>query len=61
MRMRILVVSCLSTMLMVSLSGCGNTMSGFKTDIIQKRQVVSDFINPSIDSDESVEETKTVD
>ena len=36
-------------------------LSGFKTDIIQKRQVVSDFINPSIDSDESVEETKTVD
>jgi hypothetical protein len=28
------------------LTGCGNTMSGFKTDINAKRQAMSDFLNP---------------
>ena len=28
------------------LTGCGNTMSGFKTDINAKRQAMSDFLSP---------------
>ena len=29
------------------LSGCGNTMSGFKTDINEKRQSMADFLSPA--------------
>ena len=30
----------------LGVSACGNTMSGFKTDINAKRQAMSDFLNP---------------
>ena len=33
-------------LLLMFLTGCGNTMSGFKTDIDSKRQAMSDFLNP---------------
>jgi predicted small secreted protein len=45
----------------LGVSACGNTMSGFKTDIDSKRQAMSDFINPSSDSSEPVEEEKKSD
>ena len=43
-------------LLLMFLTGCGNTMSGFKTDIDSKRQAMSDFINPTLSSDEVEEE-----
>ena len=33
-------------LLLMFLTGCGNTMSGFKTDIIEKRQTMADFLSP---------------
>ena len=30
----------------LGVSACGNTMSGFKTDINAKRQAMSDFLSP---------------
>jgi predicted small secreted protein len=30
----------------LGVSACGNTMSGFKTDIIEKRQAMADFLSP---------------
>ena len=54
--MKISTVSCFVAILIFGLTGCGNTMKGFETDIIQKRQAMSDFINPSSDSSEPVEE-----
>ena len=30
----------------LGVSACGNTMSGFKTDINEKRQAMSDFLSP---------------
>lgn len=32
--------------LALGVSACGNTMSGFKTDIIEKRQTMADFLSP---------------
>jgi predicted small secreted protein len=40
----------------LGVSACGNTMSGFKTDIDSKRQAMSDFLNPTLSSDEVEEE-----
>ena len=33
--------------LALGVSACGNTMSGFKTDIKEKRQAMADFLSPS--------------
>jgi len=44
--------------LALGVSACGNTMSGFKTDINAKRQAMSDFINP-VSSSEEVKEEKS--
>ena len=30
----------------LGVSACGNTMSGFKTDINTKRQAMADFLSP---------------
>ena len=32
--------------LALGVSACGNTMSGFKTDINEKRQAMADFLSP---------------
>ena len=31
----------------LGVSACGNTMSGFKTDIKEKRQAMADFLSPA--------------
>ena len=31
----------------LGVSACGNTMSGFKTDINEKRQAMADFLSPA--------------
>ena len=33
--------------LALGVSACGNTMSGFKTDINEKRQAMADFLSPA--------------
>ena len=33
--------------LALGVSACGNTMSGFKTDIKEKRQAMADFLSPA--------------
>jgi predicted small secreted protein len=48
----------------LGVSACGNTMSGFKTDIIEKRQAMADFLSPvetwvPLSSFEKVKEEKS--
>ncbi len=45
--LKMIVVSCIAAVIVFSLSGCGNTVSGFKTDIYEKRKAISDFVKPS--------------
>ena len=45
--MKIATVSCFAAILIFGLTGCGNTMKGFETDIYEKRKAVSDFVAPS--------------
>ena len=52
-------VSCIAALLIFSVSGCGNTVSGFKTDIYEKRKAISDFVKPSETPVKEVKEEKT--
>ena len=40
-------VSIIAALIIFSVSGCGNTVSGFKTDIYEKRKAISDYVKPS--------------
>jgi len=52
-------VSCIAALLIFSVSGCGNTVSGFKTDVYEKRKAISDFVKPSETPVKEVKEEKT--
>ena len=46
-KIKMVAVSCIAALLIFSVSGCGNTVSGFKTDVYEKRKAISDFVKPS--------------
>ena len=56
--LKMIVVSCIAAVIVFSLSGCGNTVSGFKTDIYEKRKAISDFVKPSETPVKEVKEVK---
>jgi len=58
--MKIAIVSCFAAILIFGLTGCGNTMKGFETDIYEKRKAVSDFVSPLTDEVPVDEEKKEV-
>ena len=53
------VESSIAALLVFRVSGCGNTVSGFKTDVYEKRKAISDFVKPSETPVKEVKEEKT--
>ena len=46
-KIKMVAVSIIAALIIFSVSGCGNTVSGFKTDVYEKRKAISDFVKPS--------------
>ena len=46
-KIKMVAVSIIAALIIFSVAGCGNTVSGFKTDVYEKRKAISDFVKPS--------------
>ena len=58
-KIKMVVVSIITALIIFSVAGCGNTVSGFKTDVYEKRKAISDFVKPSETPVKEVKEEKT--
>lgn len=58
-KIKIVAVSIIAALIIFSVAGCGNTVSGFKTDVYEKRKAISDFVKPSETPVKEVKEEKT--
>tara|TARA_R110000824_G_scaffold23819_1_gene84660 strand:+ start:912 stop:1109 length:198 start_codon:yes stop_codon:yes gene_type:complete len=58
-KIKMVAVSIIAALIIFSVAGCGNTVSGFKTDVYEKRKAISDFVKPSETPVKEVKEEKT--
>ena len=58
-KIKMVAVSCIAALLIFSVSGCGNTVSGLKTDVYEKHKAISEFVKPSETTVKEVKEEKT--
>jgi predicted small secreted protein len=58
-KIKMVAVSIIAALIIFSVTGCGNTVSGFKTDVYEKRKAISDFVKPSETPVKEVKEEKT--
>ena len=58
-KIKMVAVSIIAALIIFSVAGCGNTVSGLKTDIYEKRKAISDYVKPSETPVKEVKEEKT--